>query len=151
MSASSFTKMLQCQHIREPKDQMVQESRPLSGFACSLLQLPTAGAGASQLFAVHLSKHNWSARYYYLQVKMNYELLKFMKWNLKCFSLGLLDEAPSCVDPTQTVFQLVVYKTIFSFLYFLSRAAVCSPSSNELGSHLLLIEVHNKTSLSMRG
>lgn len=72
-----------------------------------------------------------------------------MKWNL-CFALALLD--PAHIDSTQTVFQFVVYNTIlFYILYFLSKAAVCSPTSNELGIHLFLIEADNKTLLWMRG
>lgn len=122
-----------------------------SWFLFSLLQPPTAVVGASQLISVHLSECNWSIHYYYFEVKRNEELINFMNWNL-CFSLALLDPAAACIDPTQTIFQFVVYNTnLFYILYFLSKAAVCSPTSNELGIHLFLIEVDNKTLLWMRG
>jgi len=79
MSASWFTKMLPCQHIREPKGQMVRKTRPLSRFPFSELQSPIVVVGPSQLISVHFSKCNWSACNYHLEVKMNDELLKFTK------------------------------------------------------------------------
>lgn len=79
MSASWFTKIPQCQHIREPKGQMVRKTRPLSRFPFSLLQSPTAVVGPRQLISFHLSKCNWSACNCYLEVKTSDGLLKFMK------------------------------------------------------------------------